>query len=234
MDNNTSAYFEQYDHSIEKIKNLLKDELPRSLRLFNIRFRLAIDVQIDFKGEVSLTKTKDVKETYVLLIKLMEAWNAYEALFQYVKNTGKYIIPNQSIYKAYSPTFLLEIGCLSILKETLDLIKEKYNSDNSFKNDFIELINRIKDDTKISRNLKMSCEIITKYFNGIGSISGIETIALIYAERNMYFHNGETAKMGMKYGNRKFLIDSLLTCLYQHTLLLTIKILELEYPEGKL
>lgn len=225
--------FENYNKSFEKLKDLLQDELPRSLRLFNIRLRLAIDIQIDFKGEISLTKSEEVRKTYVLLIKLMEIWNAYEALFHYVKHTKKYINPKESVYKAYSQTFLNEVGSLTILKNTLDELKKKYNSDKNFNNDFKQLIKRIEDDDRIKPNLTESCKNVVEYFEGNKTISGIEMIALIYAERNMYYHNGETAKMGMRYGNRQFLILTLTTGFYKHILLLVTAILDKEYDENK-
>ncbi|MEM5871733.1 MAG: hypothetical protein QW051_02560 [Candidatus Aenigmatarchaeota archaeon] len=209
--------FVNYNQSFERLKDLLQDELPRSLRLFNIRLRLAFDIQIDFKGEISLTKTKEVKKTYVLLIKLMEIWNAYEALFHYAKDTKKYVNVKESIYKAYSQTLLNEVGSLTILKNTLDELKKKYDSNKNFKSDFKQLIKRIEDDDRIRPNLTESCKSIVEYFEGNKTISGIEMIALIYAERNMYYHNGETAKMGMRYGNRQFLIGTLTTGFYTFT-----------------
>lgn len=233
MDKELTNLFHNFIQSFERLKYLLQDDLPRSLRLFNIRLRLAIDIQIDFKGEISLTKTKEVRDTYVLLIKLMESWNAYEALFHYVKETNKYANTRESIYKTYSQTFLTEVGSLSILKETLDTLKTKYNNENDFKTDFIQLIKRIENDGRIRPKLTESCKNIIEYFEGNKNISGIEIIALIYAERNMYYHNGETAKMGMKYSNRQHLIKSLTMCFYKHILLLTTKILEKEYDDNK-
>lgn len=84
--------FEKYNLSFKKLKDLLQDELIKSLQLFNLRLWLSIDIQIDFKGEISLIKSKEVKDTYVLLIILMEICNAYKALFHYVKNTKNYPI----------------------------------------------------------------------------------------------------------------------------------------------
>jgi len=233
MEENLTNLFQSYNQSFQKLKDLLKGKLPRSLRLFNIRLRLAMDIQINFKGKISLTKTKEVRETYVLLIRLMESWNSYEALFQYVKEINKYANIKESIYQAYSQAFLTEIGSLPVLKETLDSLKKKYIFDTDFKFDFKQLIKRIENDDHIRKKLKESCKSIVEYFEGNKIISGIEIIALIYAERNMYYHNGETAKMGMRYGNRQHLIKSLTTSFHRHMLLLITKILEKEYKENK-
>jgi len=225
--------FDDYNQKFESLKDLLQDELPRKLRLFNIRLRLAIDMQIDFKGEISLTKTREVRDTYVLIIRLMESWNAYEALCHYVKETGKYANTSESIYKVYSQKFLTEVGSLTILKQALDNFKDKYNTDINFKNDFKQYIKRIEDDDRIKAKLTESCKSTIEYFDGVKSISGIEIIALIYAERNMYYHNGETAKMGMRYTNRQYLINGFIDCFYRHTLMLTSKILEKEIDENR-
>jgi hypothetical protein len=233
MDKDILSLFDKYNQSFDKLKDLLQDELPRSLRLFNIRLRLALDIEIDFKGEISLTKSKEVRSTYVLLIKLMESWNAYEALIHYVRDTKKYANTKESVYKAYSQTLLKEVGSLPILKQTLDQLKSKYNSDNNFKHDFKQLIKKIETDGRIRPNLTESCISILEYFEGNKNISGIEIIALIYAERNMYYHNGETAKMGMRYGNRQYLIKALMTSFYKHMLLLTRIIIEKEHDDNK-
>ena len=222
--------FGQYNSNYKKLKGLLLGNIPRSLRVFDIRFRLALDIQIDFNGEVSYTKTKEVRETYILITKLMETWNAYEALFHYVKNLDKLKV---SIYQAYSETFLSEVGSLGLLKNILDNLKSEYKTKQNFRNDFDQYIYRIQKDDKIKPKLTTKCFSTLEYFKDEKVISGIEIIALIYAERNMYYHNGETAKMGMKYSNRQILIKSYLYCLTEHTLKLTNYILDKEIKESK-
>ena len=220
--------FNDYERLFESLKTKLKDKFPRSLSLFNIRFRLAHDILIDFKGEISMTKSMGVRNTYKLIIRLMETWNSYEALFHYVKELGKYCNPKENITKVYSQTFLNQIGSLSLLKTKLDSIKDLYESNNIFKNDFAQLIQRIDDDDRIRPKLKAACNSVLEYFDNKKSISGIEIIALIYAERNMYYHNGETAKMGMSYTNRQRLINIYQDCLENHILILSTYIMQEE------
>ncbi len=232
LDDEIGILFEEYNRSFEKLKVLQRDLMPRSLHLFNIRIRLALDVIIDFKGEISLTKSKVVRDTYILIMRLMESWNAYEALFHYAKDINKCSNPNGGIYKAYSQMFLMEIGTLSIFRNNLEELRLKYSTENSFKNNFVQLINRIQEDDRIKPRLSSDCKVIMDFFEGGKEISGIEIIALIYAERNMYYHNGETAKMGMNYGNRQFLIRSLTTSFYKHMLILAKSIIDIEYNEN--
>ncbi|WP_033408740.1 hypothetical protein [Psychroflexus tropicus] len=225
--------FHQYNQKFETLKEFMQDELPRSLRLFNIRLRLALDIQIDFKGEISLTKTAQVRETYVKIIKLMEMWNAYEALFHYAKDIGKYANPKANKAKIYSQTLLKEIGSLTVLKQATDNLKNNYANKAGFKEDFDQYIKRIENDDRIKKTLTDDSVSMKKYLNSQESISGIEILSLIYAERNMYYHNGETAKMGMRYSNRKLLIDIYRTCLIIHTLMVTNYIVDAEIENNK-
>ena len=53
--------FQTYNQKYDHLKDLLQDDVPRSLRLFNIRFRLALDIQIDFKRRNYINKVKTGK-----------------------------------------------------------------------------------------------------------------------------------------------------------------------------
>lgn len=198
--------FDQYDQNISLLRELEEDILPRSLRLFNIRIRLAMDIQINFKGMVSLTKTKDVRDTYVLIVQLMELWNAYEALSHYVKEATTHVSKGVTKSRIYSQDYLKTVGSLPELANTAKNIQASYKSSRTFREDFDSYIERVERDKNLSKSLKADAINIRKYVKGEKIISGIEILSLIYAERNMYYHNGETAKMGMRYSNRKKLI----------------------------
>jgi hypothetical protein len=213
-----TALFRQYESSFDELKCLMQDELPRSLRLFNIRFRLAVDIEIDFNGRVSLTKSTQVRETYILIIKLMEVWNAYEALSKYANETSEYVSKGVSKSKTYSQSFLKQIGSISILEGALNWLKSEYENKDQFRTDFIQYIKRIENDPDLSKSLKDDANCVLAHLKNEKSISGIEILSLIYAERNMYYHNGETAKMGMAYSNRIRLIDKYRESLTTHML----------------
>ncbi len=229
MDKLFQTYNLKYDH----LKDLLQDDVPRSLRLFNIRFRLALDIQVDFKGEISLTKSKQVRDTYVLIIRLMETWNAYEALSHYAKDLEKHSNPKAGKSKIYSQKLLKTVGSLDVLKENLDQLKTKYKKEEKFRNDFDQYIERIIQDPRIKGILTEDSTSILQYFKDEKELSGIEILSLIYAERNMYYHNGETAKMGMSYTNRKNIISNYIHCLVIHTLLLINFILDEEIRDNE-
>ena len=225
--------FRQYQSKFDDLRNLMEDELPRSLRLFNIRFRLAVDIEIDFKGKISLTKTKQVRDTYILIVKLMEAWNAYEALSKYARVAGSHVNKKAIKSKIYSQVFLKSVGSMEILEETLNWLKSKYDENNRFKTDFVQYIARINNDPELGKIIKDDAKNVLACLKNKKSISGIEILSLIYAERNMYYHNGETAKMGMAYSNRMPLIRKYRESLTAHTLKLAIFMIGEQIEENK-
>jgi len=109
--------------------------------------------------------------------------------------------------RIYTQKFLKEVDSLSVLETTAQSIFASYKSSRTFKDDFDSYIERVENDKNLSKSLKYDASSIREYVNEEKTISGIEVLSLIYAERNMYYHNGETAKMGMRYSNRKKLIS---------------------------
>lgn len=223
--------FQEYDQKYESLKDLFQDELPRSLRLFNIRFRLAMDIQVNFKGEVSLTKSKSVRDTYVKIIRLMELWNAYEALIVYAKELDDYITPRANKAKAFSQSVLEDFGSTPLLLKYMAKIKNHFDENPRFKKDLLQYLDRIINDERIKKTLTNDANNFKTYLHKGMCISGTEIISLIYTERNMYYHHGETAKMGMSYTNRKKLLDIFWDCLSLHSLKSINFILEKEIGE---
>lgn len=199
--------FSVYDNAFNEIKEIMQDDLPRTLRLFNIRVRLALDISIDFNGELSLTKTPEVKVTYVKILKMLEKWNSFEALTHYANSIYGYTKQKESPYKAYLKTTNDNSGCTNILIKKSDELKNEYKLNNRFKDSIDEYFSRIESDVNIKNGLKDNCRTFYLYLRENSTIMGNEILGLIYAERNMYYHNGETAKMGMNYSHRGRLID---------------------------
>lgn len=214
----------KYDKNFKK----LEKNSSRTLVLFNIRLRLALDIQVNFSGKSLKIKKKIILETYSKLIKLVELWNAYEAFIQYTNELGKYGNSKNNKAKIYSQSFLKEIGSLSVLKQLLNELKSKFIKDNNFKKDMNGYLKHIENDKRIGKKLTNDIISVKNYFENEKEISGIEILSLIYVERNMYYHNGETARMNMQYNNRKLLLDDYRKCLHEHVLILANHILNSE------
>lgn len=199
------SYFYEYEISFNNYTSLLQDEnIPRELRLFDIRFRLAIDLIVDYMGNVSYTKTPVVKRNYAQQMKLMELWNSYEAFIKYLDylSLSK---RNKAKYQQISLALIKDSGVDELFLQCFEQLKKLYSDDAKFKQDYDEYIKRIQ--RGVRAKLAESCARSISYFNGAEELSGYELFALIYAERNLFYHNGESAKLGMNYNRRNILLS---------------------------
>lgn len=194
------AYVETYSRFLE----VVQDELvSRELRLFDIRVRIAIDMIVGFWGNVSYTKILEVAESYAFQIRLVELWNAYEALLKYLKSLGL-SRDSEPKYKQIKPEMLLDTGARETAKECLEKLSKHYHQEPKFKDEFNQYIGRIQNVK--SSNLAQICASTIEYFTGNKDFSGYELFALVYAERNLYLHDGESAKLGWGYKRRNLLL----------------------------
>jgi|GEM_PF-6935814 hypothetical protein len=194
-------YVETYKHYLEE----LKDELPpRELRLFDIRIRIAIDMVVGFYGVVSYTKSSLVAEAYASQIRLMELWNAYEAFIKYLDylelSRGK-----EAKYKLIKSDLMQNSGARETIDEFFKEIKVHYEYDEAFRQDYHQYISRMKR-ACINQKLAETCASTIEYLSGKKGLSGYELFALVYAERNMYLHDGESAKLGWNYKRRNLIL----------------------------
>lgn len=209
--------YEQYYQELEQLPNA---RFPRALRAFNIRFRLALDLVIDYNGPYAYVKTKAVKETYIRTLRLMDLWNAYEALIRYGQKELGYHIPKAApsiekkpALKQQIEQFFERTGALSALKHLVAQLQNKATTSATFQRDFGIYTTRIQQAKNIENSIKLQVAHLNNAINGQQEISGIEALAIIYAERNLYYHNGEQGKMGITYSHRKWLLDQYHSCL---------------------
>lgn len=220
MKNKINIYFNDYKNQYDKYQEIMESDIVRSLRVFDIRIRLSLDISVSFNGTISYTKTKSVRDTYSLIFNLLEVFFSLEALrhcgheMGYNSNNG----PIQS--------FSLELIKNAQLYDDLKYYSEKLKSlckSKSFFNNINQYFNRFINDQRISNQIKDNIRNIIGYLKSKDiELSGKEFIALAYAERNMYVHNGETARMGMiNYNHRK----EILNILYEYVSIFTLKII---------
>ena len=220
MKNKINIYFNDYKNQYDKYQEIMESDIVRSLRVFDIRIRLSLDISVSFNGTISYTKTKSVRDTYSLIFNLLEVFFSLEALrhcgheMGYNSNNG----PIQS--------FSLELIKNAQLYDDLKYYSEKLKSlckSKSFFNNINQYFNRFINDQRISNQIKDNIRNIIGYLKSKDiELSGKEFIALAYAERNMYVHNDETARMGMiNYNHRK----EILNILYEYVSIFTLKII---------
>lgn len=218
----TPFELEFYDYSriFENYTVLLQDEnVPRELRLFDIRFRLAIDLVVDYKGEVSYTRTTIIKQNYAQLMKLMELWNCYEALTKYLDTIGM-ARHGKPKYEQISVALIHNAKIDNLDEQCFSQIKDLYIVDQKFRHNYDEYIRRIQNGFR--ERLAECCSGSIAFFRNEQSLSGYELFALIYAERNLFYHNGESAKLGMDYQRR----NKLLSLYYDNFTLCLLRIIQ--------
>jgi len=238
MEKELKEIFDKYEKSYQSFSEILKDKGGMHLRnqrliWFNIRIRLAIDIEVSFKGEVSRTKAPNVGETYSLLVKLMESWNSFEILSKYAKEKDKdcfnekYTFSSAPRFNLFLESVLKKAGCIPVLHYELEILKKKYNDDKKFGEQFKKLLERFESEVE-SETLKKCCLDLIKYFEGKKEKQAQSILGLAYATRNMYYHDGEVAGKEMDYQGRIFLLKSLIYCFQKHILLLASYIITKE------
>lgn len=110
-----------YFDSIDELKELCEGELPRKIRQFDIRFRLALSLQISFDSSFSYTKTESTRKTYKALMEVNDLWFAYEGLYSLCKSRG---ITKTSATK--SDPFLEETVAEIGLNDISKLLEQRY------------------------------------------------------------------------------------------------------------
>lgn len=215
--------FELFEERFNKLRIIQEANFSRKLKVFNFRFRLALDIVVDYKNDsLSYVKTKEVKTTYILLVKLMELWNSYEALVKYAQSDGcGYTVPTKITEKnkLSVENFFTKTKALLLLKELAQIIRKQAEIKERFKKDFDVYTKRIDNCNVVEDEQKALVKKLRAYVFEGKEITGIEILSLIYIERNMYYHNGETAKLGMSYSNRIFLLSNYLDYLTRMILL---------------
>ena len=204
--------YSDYTKKFEKLKAKHEGQkFPRLLKLFDIRFRLALDMKISFHGEVSYTKTKRVGDTYALLFQLTELWNAYEVLIQWLKEKG--MLKEAKWYRLYCNEMKKPISQKQLM-DGLKEIKNMYRKER-FAKDFNEYLQHIKD-SQLKKELKDNADTVGAWLAKNENITGIAFLRLISAERNLVYHHGESAKMGSNYLSRKRILSNYIYFFISH------------------
>ncbi len=189
--------WELYKENYKIIEDLLENDEKRALRMFNFRFRIALDIKNDFKGIYSKTKTPKVKQAYIELFDLLQLWNSYESLIKY----RSYSENKEKFYYLDNIEFLKKSGSYEILNLGAEAIKKAYNK-KEYKKDFDQYHNRLMKRVRHPDHIKYFCE----YLQEDKKLSVLEVLNLIYCERNLSYHEGEAVRMGCSYRHRIHLI----------------------------
>ncbi len=218
-----------YNNRLNFLLNNRPLGLPLSLKLFDLRIKLAISIiSLSYDTNIFPYENDRIRQCYTKMVKLMESWYAFEAL---IKFTRPNIVRGEVKYNAISRNINSIAGCDEIFTDCHDKLMQKCRNIIFFE-DFSELNNIINNDNSLGRKIREDCsKLFTSLTNNNINLSKLEIMALIYAERNMYIHSGLTAFGGMRPSNRIFLLDLYIQYLNQHILKLAIYFIELRIEE---
>jgi len=206
------------DLNIDEFENII----PRNLRLFRIRLRLCIGIEINFNTQYALVKIKNVQEAYVHILKCNEAWFAYEAMKKYATEIGITKSSIKTPVDIFTREKLNEIPRLEEIRIMINKIivnkiirKEKSQEDITNHIDFLN-------QNMNSKRLKEILESTKTKLEENEGLDHKELLAIIYATRNVFVHKGETAKSGIRYYYNKI---KLLKILYDYIILMELALM---------
>jgi hypothetical protein len=209
-ENNTifDTDFEIYKTKFDELKELAEDDFPKSLRLFDIRFRLALSLQIGFDNTISYTKTETTRKTYNLILRLNDIWFAYEGLYQLCSENL-----NLKSNPTKSDPFTVEKVNEFMLADKVEKFGNYLNTEiyknTRLKNDFVNYLRFLKDNST-GRTQPRLLESFRQKANNNRLPKFNEILSVIYGMRNMYVHNTDTAKSGVNQYKTK--IETLKNC----------------------
>ena len=221
---------EGYLQCIDELRELCDGELPRGIRQFDIRFRLARSIQISFDSTISYTKTESTKKTYRALIELNDLWFAYEGLYALAKTRGL-LKASGSKSDPFTEDAADAIGLSHIVKLLECRYQSEMLSEPLRRQDYCAYIVYLRDNASSSTQ-KGLLERLRDKTDASECLDFSSWLALVYAIRNLYVHNTDTAKSGVKSYATKIAIlsisiDFMVGCL----LALSERLLSIEISE---
>jgi hypothetical protein len=211
-----------------KNKSDFENIFPRELRLFRVRLRLAVGLKISFDKNFAMVKNEPTEKAYIEIMKCNEAWFSYEAMNK--------LCHKWNLKKAPPITSIADI----FDAPTLNLFNIKNEIDN-FNNEVKTVIcsnpNIASDIAKYLTFLEGAVEkdalknLIRPTINKITTKQDWESkeiFGVLYATRNIFVHQGETAKSGVKFYKNKILF---LKILYDYAILFQIKVVNFAFEK---
>lgn len=213
--------FSQFQTLHKQYKSLFDDYIimqqSKLYVLFNVRLSLTLGTKISFDNDYSLTKTDRVNQTYRLLIKLCDAWFAYEAFLRLCESESLVQKNNGSIRKpnSFDQATLTNFNLSSITNLFNNYLSTHLLASSKRKVDLLNYLLHLYQNTKGETK-----DLIDKTINRINLNKLLEwrhIIATIYAVRNLYIHNGDTAGTGV---NNNYTVKILLLSICYDTIIL--------------
>lgn len=191
--------FETYLNKFDTLKELSEGSIEKALRIFDIRFRLSLNLKHSFSiNDLGYLKTEETRETYKLILQLCDYWFVFESFLTLLKheelvkvNTSKTDLFTKEIEELFFVNIIIDNFNLEIFRYS--------NKSTKSRNDLLNLMSSIHQSPNCKGNQKVNMESIVKKFEKSNNFNLKDILTLVYALRNQYVHNGDTAKTGVSY-----------------------------------
>lgn len=187
--------FEEYTELFSTYYELMEYEIPRSLRLFDIRFRLALSLQVSFDSQISYTKTESTRRTYALIFKLNDLWFAYEGLYQICKDRN-WLKTNATKATPFTAELGQNLGLELWSQAFAKKWQQAMRHQPRFHNDCLGYVDYLQKSASGKTQQRLLAQL-RHQLQKPDLVDFNSLLALIYAIRNMYVHNTDTAKSGV-------------------------------------
>lgn len=195
--------FENYIAVSDQILNNNNVPPQIEIRVFDVRFRIAIGLRISLDVNYARVNTENTRNTYKLILSLNEFWFAYEGFSKYykiIRNTAN----NRQLTNLLTDEDLVNERILILVNTITNLLRDQIFNNERLKNDFINFLEYLisysrQGQQNLLKRLKLN-------FCNNEDLSLSEILSLIYSIRCMYVHNGHTAKSGVKFYKTKILV----------------------------
>jgi len=201
--NEFNLRFENYGIVSKQILNNCNNPPQIELRVFDVRFRIALGLRISLDGNYAHVNTENTRNTYKLILSLNEFWFAYEGFSKYYKSIRS-LVNYRSLPNLITNEDSEGNDITLLVGRFLELLNNNIRTGENLKNDFIKYLDYLIANSKQDQRNRLSR--LKLNFCNENEISLNEILSLIYSIRCMYVHNGHTAKSGVKFYKTKILV----------------------------
>ena len=187
--------FNDYKDKFDDLIKLSEVDFPNSLRLFDIRFRLALSLQVGFDSSISYTNTETTRKTYSLIVRLNDLWFAFEGLYKLCAEVS-YLKINPTKSDPFSIEKVTALNLDNKVTEFGDYLNENIYQNSRLKADFINYLQYLNDNSEGRTQPRLLDSFKVKATNNKYPKFN-EILSLVYGMRNMYVHKTDTAKSGV-------------------------------------
>lgn len=189
-------------------------EIQSELATLDVKMRLAFGIrEIRLNNDFVSDKQDDLKRCHLLYYKLADLWFAYDTYLKFYtkivgsqKNSVDWIDAN--VHNNYSTR-----AEITLARNTTTLSFNDYYSNEARRNLFLDYLAYCKTTASNSQRRRLD-QIIIKIQNQNFVLTNSEIMAITYAVRNNFVHNGETTVVPDNFGYRNK--SQLLSALYSY------------------